>query len=139
MRAGRARPRPREPDRPDPGNGDGPSLALLGHTDVVPADPRDWQHPPFAGHLDGDGYVWGRGAIDMKNETASRAVTLAVLARSGFRPRGDLMLIAEADEETAPASSASSGSSASGPTSAPDFVINEGASERLGSPTAARS
>ena len=94
----------RDPDRANlvariRGTGDGPSLALLGHTDVVPADPAGWQHPPFAGHLDADGYVWGRGAIDMKNETASRAVTLAVLARSGFRPRGDLMLIAEADEE----------------------------------------
>jgi acetylornithine deacetylase/succinyl-diaminopimelate desuccinylase-like protein len=82
-----------------PGTGDGPSLALLGHTDVVPAEPAGWQHPPFAGHLDDDSYIWGRGAIDMKNETASRAVALAVLARSGFRPRGDLLLIAEADEE----------------------------------------
>ena len=115
----------RDPDRANlvariRGTGDGPSLALLGHTDVVPADPAGWQHPPFAGDLDGDGYVWGRGAIDMKNETASRAVALAVVARSGFRPRGDLMIIAEADEENGIEEvGLSSGSSASGPTSAP--------------------
>jgi acetylornithine deacetylase/succinyl-diaminopimelate desuccinylase-like protein len=82
-----------------PGAGDGPSLALLGHTDVVPADPAGWRHPPFARHLDEDGYVWGRGAVDMENKIASRAVTMAVLARSGFRPRGDLLFVAEADEE----------------------------------------
>ena len=81
------------------GTGDGPRLAFLGHTDVVPADPTDWTHPPFSGHLDADGYVWGRGAIDMKNETVSRVVAVAALARAGFRPRGDLILINQADEE----------------------------------------
>jgi|tagenome__1003787_1003787.scaffolds.fasta_scaffold20932273_3 acetylornithine deacetylase/succinyl-diaminopimelate desuccinylase-like protein len=94
----------RDPERANliariPGSGEGPSLALVGHTDVVPADAQDWQHPPFDGHLDDEGYVWGRGAVDMKNETATRAVTMATLARSGFRPRGDLVYIAEADEE----------------------------------------
>ena len=82
------------------GTGDGPSLALVGHTDVVPAgDPAAWTHPPFSGTVDGDGYVWGRGAADMKNEVATRAVALASLARAGHRPAGDLLLIAEADEE----------------------------------------
>lgn len=94
----------RRPDRANliariRGSGDGPSLALLGHTDVVPAEARDWTHPPFSGHLDAGGFVWGRGAVDMKNETATRAVTMAVLARSGFAPRGDLLFIAQADEE----------------------------------------
>ena len=94
----------RDPDRANliariPGTGEGPSLALLGHTDVVPADAEDWQHPPFDGHLDDDGYIWGRGSVDMKNETASRAVTMAALARSGFQPGGDLVFVAEADEE----------------------------------------
>ncbi|MGH9303716.1 MAG: M20/M25/M40 family metallo-hydrolase, partial [Acidimicrobiales bacterium] len=54
---------------------------------------------PFSGDVDDDGYLWGRGALDMKNETASRAVALGVLARSGFRPRGDIVFIAQADEE----------------------------------------
>jgi acetylornithine deacetylase/succinyl-diaminopimelate desuccinylase-like protein len=126
----------RDPDRANlvariRGTGDGPSLALLGHTDVVPADPTGWQHPPFAGHLDADGYVWGRGAIDMKNETASRAVTLAVLARSGFRPRGDLMLIAEADEENGTEVVGLQWLVGERPDIRADYVINEGASERL--------
>lgn len=94
----------RDPERANliarlPGSGEGPSLALLGHTDVVPADAEDWAHPPFSGHLDEDGFVWGRGTCDMKNELATRCVTLAALARSGFQPRGDLLLISQADEE----------------------------------------
>ena len=50
-----------------PGSGDGPSLLLLGHTDVVLADPAEWSVPPFSGELR-DGEVWGRGALDMKAE-----------------------------------------------------------------------
>ena len=75
------------------------SLAFVGHTDVVPCDPRDWTHPPFAAVLGDDGWLWGRGAVDMKNEVAARAVAMAELARSGFRPSGDLWLLAVADEE----------------------------------------
>jgi acetylornithine deacetylase/succinyl-diaminopimelate desuccinylase-like protein len=75
------------------------SLAFVGHTDVVPCDPRDWTHPPFEGVVDDGGWLWGRGAVDMKNEVAARAVAMAELARSGFRPRGDLWFVAVADEE----------------------------------------
>jgi acetylornithine deacetylase/succinyl-diaminopimelate desuccinylase-like protein len=75
------------------------SLAFVGHTDVVPCDPRDWTHPPFEGVVDDDGWLWGRGAVDMKNEVAARAVAMAELARNGFRPRGDLWFVAVADEE----------------------------------------
>jgi acetylornithine deacetylase/succinyl-diaminopimelate desuccinylase-like protein len=114
-----------------PGTGDGPSLALLGHTDVVPADPAGWRHPPFAGHLDDDGYVWGRGAVDMKNETATRAVAMAVLARSGFRPRGDLVFIAEADEEDGAEAVGLTWLVRERPDIGTDYVLNEGASERL--------
>jgi acetylornithine deacetylase/succinyl-diaminopimelate desuccinylase-like protein len=81
------------------GTSDGPTLTLLGHTDVVPAEERGWTHSPFEGHVDDAGYMWGRGATDMKNETATRAVTMALLARGGFRPRGDLWFVAQADEE----------------------------------------
>jgi acetylornithine deacetylase/succinyl-diaminopimelate desuccinylase-like protein len=80
------------------GAGTGPSLALMGHTDVVYADPADWSVPPFSGEVR-DGHLWGRGALDMKCQTAASAVALAVLARSGFVPNGDVLLIAEADEE----------------------------------------
>jgi acetylornithine deacetylase/succinyl-diaminopimelate desuccinylase-like protein len=114
-----------------PGTGDGPSLALLGHTDVVPADPAGWRHPPFAGHLDDDGYLWGRGAVDMKNETATRAVAMAVLARSGFRPRGDLVFIAEADEEDGAEAVGLTWLVRERPDIGTDYVLNEGASERL--------
>lgn len=75
-----------------------PSLALCGHTDVVPADPGDWRHDPFGGELI-DGEVWGRGAVDMLNLTASMAVAVRHLADEGFRPDGDLVFLAVADEE----------------------------------------
>jgi acetylornithine deacetylase/succinyl-diaminopimelate desuccinylase-like protein len=75
-----------------------PSLTLLGHTDVVPADERDWSHDPFGGELI-DGVVWGRGAIDMLDLTATMATGLRHLAKSGFRPAGDLTYVAVADEE----------------------------------------
>ncbi|HXQ75588.1 MAG TPA: M20/M25/M40 family metallo-hydrolase [Acidimicrobiales bacterium] len=75
-----------------------PSLALLGHTDVVPANGDDWRHDPFGGELI-DGEVWGRGAVDMLNLTASMAVAVRHLADDGFRPQGDLVFIGVADEE----------------------------------------
>lgn len=75
-----------------------PSLTLLGHTDVVPANPGDWRHDPFGGELL-DGEIWGRGAVDMLNLTSSMAVAVRRLARGGFRPRGDLVFIGVADEE----------------------------------------
>jgi acetylornithine deacetylase/succinyl-diaminopimelate desuccinylase-like protein len=70
----------------------------MGHTDVVPANPDGWRHDPFGGELI-DGEVWGRGAIDMLNLTASMTVAVARLARSGYAPDGTLILLAVADEE----------------------------------------
>jgi acetylornithine deacetylase/succinyl-diaminopimelate desuccinylase-like protein len=81
-----------------PGRGDGPRLALLAHTDTVLADAAEWQLDPWSGELR-DGEVWGRGALDMKGQLAASAVALASLAREGFEPGGDLILVAEADEE----------------------------------------
>jgi len=81
-----------------PGSGDGPRLALISHTDVVYADPAEWSRDPFGGELV-DGEVWGRGALDMKGHVAAAAVTVASLAREGFRPSGDLIFVAAADEE----------------------------------------
>ena len=75
-----------------------PSLMLLGHTDVVPANPDDWTRDPFGGELV-DGEVWGRGAVDMLNLTAAMAVATRRLAEGGFRPRGDLVFVGVADEE----------------------------------------
>jgi len=75
-----------------------PTLCLMGHTDVVPVTPEHWTRDPFGGELV-DGEVWGRGAIDMLNLTASQAVALRTLARRGWRPRGTLVYLACADEE----------------------------------------
>jgi len=75
-----------------------PSLCLMGHTDVVPVNPDGWRHDPFGGELI-DGEVWGRGAVDMLNITASQAVAFRELALRGFRPKGDLIYFAVADEE----------------------------------------
>ncbi|MDQ3106337.1 MAG: M20/M25/M40 family metallo-hydrolase [Actinomycetota bacterium] len=82
-----------------------PSLALMGHTDVVPADERSWTRDPFGGELVANAFgvteVWGRGAVDMLNLTASMAVAFCRLARDpSFRPRGDLVFVAVADEES---------------------------------------
>jgi acetylornithine deacetylase/succinyl-diaminopimelate desuccinylase-like protein len=75
-----------------------PSLLLMGHTDVVPVNEDRWREDPFGGELI-DGEIWGRGAIDMFNLTSSMAWTVRDLARSGFRPKGDLIYLAVADEE----------------------------------------
>ena len=80
----------------DPG---APSLCLMGHTDVVPVDPDGWSRDPFGGELVA-GEVWGRGAVDMLNLTASMAVAFVDLARSPVRPRGDVIYFAVADEES---------------------------------------
>jgi len=75
-----------------------PSLLLMGHTDVVPVNASSWSRDPFGAEIV-DGFVWGRGAVDMLNLTASQAVALRRLVDSGFRPRGTLMFLAVADEE----------------------------------------
>jgi acetylornithine deacetylase/succinyl-diaminopimelate desuccinylase-like protein len=81
-----------------PGRGDGKRLLLLGHTDTVLADPDEWSVDPWSGEIR-DGHVWGRGALDMKSQVAANAVAVATLAREGFRPSGDLIFAATADEE----------------------------------------
>jgi acetylornithine deacetylase/succinyl-diaminopimelate desuccinylase-like protein len=77
-----------------------PTLCLMGHTDVVPVTRENWTRDPFGGELV-NGEVWGRGAVDMLNLTASQAVALRALARrpGGWRPRGTLVYLACADEE----------------------------------------
>jgi acetylornithine deacetylase/succinyl-diaminopimelate desuccinylase-like protein len=126
----------RDIDRPNlvariAGTGEGPSLALCGHTDVVPAEELNWTHPPFAGHVDADGWLWGRGAVDMKNQTATRAVAMATLARSGFRPKGDLVFIAQADEEDGVADVGMRWLVRARPDLRVDYAIDEGGGDRL--------
>jgi acetylornithine deacetylase/succinyl-diaminopimelate desuccinylase-like protein len=126
----------RNPDRANlvarlPGRGTGPSLALLGHTDVVPADAVDWTHSPFAAHLDDEGFVWGRGTCDMKNELATRCVVLAELARTGFAPAGDLLLISQADEEDGTDEVGMPWLLAARPDLRSDYALDEGGGVRL--------
>jgi acetylornithine deacetylase/succinyl-diaminopimelate desuccinylase-like protein len=83
-----------------PGEGDGPTLCLLGHVDTVPADPSEWSFDPWAGDIV-DAEVRGRGAQDMKDQVAAEVAAAASLAREGWRPaRGELMVVITADEET---------------------------------------
>lgn len=74
------------------------TMLWIGHTDVVPVSPENWERDPFGGELV-DGEIWGRGAVDMLNLTASMAVALKKLTADGFRPRGTLIYAAVADEE----------------------------------------
>ncbi|MEM0058011.1 MAG: M20/M25/M40 family metallo-hydrolase [Candidatus Bathyarchaeia archaeon] len=80
------------------GTGEGPSLLLLSHLDVVAANPKEWSVDPFSG-LVKDGFVWGRGALDMKSMTAMEVMVMKLLKRNGVRLKGDVILAATADEE----------------------------------------
>ncbi len=82
------------------GERDGPTLCYLGHVDTVLADPSEWTHDPWSGDV-ADGFLWGRGALDMKSQVAAEAVAAASLARDGWRPtHGGLKLVFVSDEET---------------------------------------
>jgi acetylornithine deacetylase/succinyl-diaminopimelate desuccinylase-like protein len=74
-----------------------PTIGLMGHTDVVPVTPERWTHDPFGAEVIDD-HVWGRGAIDMLNLTASMAVAVRRLAQ-GPRPAASVLFMAVADEE----------------------------------------
>jgi len=78
----------------------GPVLCYLGHVDTVLADAGEWRHDPWSGDI-ADGFVWGRGAFDMKSQVAAEVAAAVGLAREGWRPvRGELLVVAVVDEET---------------------------------------
>ncbi len=113
-----------------PGGGAVPSMMLLAHTDVVPAPSDTWTVDPFGATVTG-GRLIGRGAVDMKNELAARVVAVAALARSGERPAGDVVLVAEADEERNISDVGMSWLVRERPDLRCDFAINEGGGARL--------
>ena len=80
------------------GAGEAPPLLLYGHVDVVTTSGQDWTHPPFGGELV-DGWVWGRGALDMKGGVAMIVDAFLRAARGEIRPRGDVILAILSDEE----------------------------------------
>jgi acetylornithine deacetylase/succinyl-diaminopimelate desuccinylase-like protein len=94
-----------EPERPNlvarlKGAEAGPALGYLSHVDTVLADPDDWTRDPWSGDT-ADGFIWGRGAVDMKSQTAAEVVAAATLAREGWHPpAGELKVITVVDEET---------------------------------------
>jgi acetylornithine deacetylase/succinyl-diaminopimelate desuccinylase-like protein len=81
------------------GNGAGKAIALVHHMDVVPVSREFWSVDPFAGLIK-DGYVWGRGALDMKGHGVIQLMTFIAIKRAGIPLSRDLVYIANADEES---------------------------------------
>lgn len=93
----------KDPERPNliariPGEGKAAPLLMYGHVDVVTTEDQPWQHPPFEGNLI-DGYVWGRGALDMKGGVAMMVAAFLRANAEGLRPPGDIILTIVSDEE----------------------------------------
>jgi len=98
-----------EPDRPnlvarlrapDGGAQGARTLCYLGHVDTVLADPAEWTHDPWSGEIS-EGFLWGRGTLDMKSQVAAEVAAGTALARSGWRPAsGELLIVSVVDEET---------------------------------------
>ena len=91
------------PDRPNliarlPGRGSAPPLLLYGHVDVVAAENQHWQHPPFGGEVV-DGFVWGRGALDMKGGVAMMVAAFLRAKGEDLNLPGDVVLAIVSDEE----------------------------------------
>ena len=92
------------PERPNlvvrvPGRGEAPPLLLQGHVDVVTTEKQSWRYPPFSGELV-DGWLWGRGALDMKGGLAMMVSALLRCLEQGRPPAGDVVLCCVSDEET---------------------------------------
>jgi acetylornithine deacetylase/succinyl-diaminopimelate desuccinylase-like protein len=106
--------------------GDGPTLGLLSHVDTVLADAEEWRHDPWSGDL-ADGCVWGRGALDMKSQTAAEVAAAVRLAAGGWRPNGTLKVFAVVDEEVGGALGAQWLCANHPDLAVCDFLLNEGA------------
>jgi acetylornithine deacetylase/succinyl-diaminopimelate desuccinylase-like protein len=120
-----------EPGRPNLvarlcGEGDGPTLTFLGHVDTVRADPEEWTFDPWAGDV-ADGWVRGRGALDMKGQVAAEVAAAVELGAGGWRPQsGELLLVITADEEVGGALGAQWLCEHQPEKVRSDFVVNEG-------------
>ncbi len=91
------------PERPNliarlPGRGEAAPLLLYGHVDVVTTENQQWQHPPFEAE-EADGFIWGRGAIDMKGGVAMMLAALLRAKAEGLDLPGDVVFAAVSDEE----------------------------------------
>jgi acetylornithine deacetylase/succinyl-diaminopimelate desuccinylase-like protein len=110
------------------GEGDGPTMTLLGHVDTVRADREDWSRDPWGGELV-DGWIWGRGALDMKGQVAAELAACVALGKSGWRPAGELLLVLTADEEAGGGLGAQWLCREHRDKVRSDFVVNEGGGE----------
>ena len=81
-----------------PGKNKGKPVVLLSHIDVVPAKAEEWEVPPFSGEVR-DGFIYGRGAIDMKSQTICQLLAFAQLQKEGAKPERDIIYLATCDEE----------------------------------------
>jgi len=81
------------------GNGSKKAIALVHHMDVVPATASYWDVDPFSGTVK-DGYIWGRGALDMKGEGIAHLMAMIALKRAGVQLNRDIVFIANSDEES---------------------------------------
>ncbi len=112
------------------GSRPGPRLVLMAHEDVVPAAAEHWTEPPFAGVVK-DGYIWGRGAIDVKNLLAAFCVVMTRLAEEGRDFAGEVVFVAEADEEDGAVGGARWLTSQRPDLVRCDYLLNEGGGEFL--------
>jgi acetylornithine deacetylase/succinyl-diaminopimelate desuccinylase-like protein len=112
------------------GAGEGPTLAFLGHVDTVRADPEDWTFDPWAGDVV-DGWVRGRGALDMKGQVAAEVAACIALGQSEWRPAGELLLVLTADEEVGGGLGAHWLCEQHPDKVRADFIVNEGGGESV--------
>src|SRR6476620_7368727 len=124
-----------EPDRPNlvarlRRAKDGPTLALLRHVDTVSADPEDRSLDPWAGDVV-DGWVRGRGALDMKGQVAAEVAACVALGESDWRPAGELLLVLTADEEAGGGLGARWLCEQHPDKVRADFIVNEGGGESV--------
>ncbi|MDX6605551.1 MAG: hypothetical protein QOD14_91 [Solirubrobacterales bacterium] len=125
-----------EPGRPNliarlRGADEGPTLTFLGHVDTVRADPEEWTFDPWSGEVV-DGWVQGRGALDMKGQVAAEVAAAIELGDGGWRPAtGELMLVITADEEVGGGLGAHWLCEEHPDKVRSDFVVNEGGGDLI--------
>lgn len=112
------------------GTGEGPTLCLLSHVDTVLANPAEWTQDPWGG-AEVDGVIYGRGAQDMKQQTATEVCAALRLAAEGWRGKGDLLVVCVVDEETGGAEGAQWICEHHPDKVRCDYLLNEGAGPLL--------
>ena len=113
------------------GRSGGPTLCYLSHVDTVLADPAEWTVDPWSGEIR-DGYLWGRGALDMKGQVACEVAAACALGRAGWRPaRGELLVVVTCDEEAGATHGAQWLCEHVPDKVRCDMVVNEGAGEAI--------